>query len=28
VAIRNAYVQYRNAKVKERGVFPQKAPPK
>jgi phospholipid-binding lipoprotein MlaA len=27
VAIRNAYVQYRNAKVKERGVFPQKAPP-
>lgn len=28
VAIRNAYVQYRNAKVKERGVFPQKALPK
>ena len=28
VAIRNAYVQYRNAKVKERGVFPQKVPPK
>ena len=28
VAIRNAYVQYRNAKVKEKGVFPQKAPPK
>ncbi|MCG6980563.1 MAG: VacJ family lipoprotein [Deltaproteobacteria bacterium] len=27
VAIRNAYVQYRNAKVKKRGVFPQKAPP-
>jgi phospholipid-binding lipoprotein MlaA len=27
VAIRNAYVQYRNAKVKERGVFPQKAKP-
>jgi phospholipid-binding lipoprotein MlaA len=27
VAIRNAYVQYRNTKVKERGVFPQKAPP-
>jgi phospholipid-binding lipoprotein MlaA len=27
VAIRNAYVQYRNNKVKERGVFPQKAPP-
>jgi len=26
VAIRNAYVQYRNAKVKERGVFPEKAP--
>jgi phospholipid-binding lipoprotein MlaA len=28
VAIRNAYVQYRNTKVKERGVFPEKAPPK
>jgi len=27
VAIRNAYVQYRNTKVKERGVFPEKAPP-
>jgi phospholipid-binding lipoprotein MlaA len=27
VAIRNAYVQYRNSKVKERGVFPQRAPP-
>ena len=27
VAIRNAYVQYRDTKVKERGVFPQKAPP-
>ena len=27
VAIRNAYVQYRNSKVKERGVFPEKAPP-
>jgi phospholipid-binding lipoprotein MlaA len=27
VAIRNAYVQYRNAKVKERGVFPEKVPP-
>jgi hypothetical protein len=27
VAIRNAYVQYRNAKVKERGVFPEKLPP-
>jgi len=27
VAIRNAYVQYRDNKVKERGVFPQKAPP-
>jgi phospholipid-binding lipoprotein MlaA len=27
VAIRNAYVQYRDAKVKERGVFPQKTPP-
>jgi phospholipid-binding lipoprotein MlaA len=28
VAIRNAYVQYRNTKVKERGVYPEKAPPK
>jgi phospholipid-binding lipoprotein MlaA len=28
VAIRNAYVQYRNTKVKERGVFPEKIPPK
>ena len=28
VAIRNAYVQYRNTKVKERGVFPEKAAPK
>jgi phospholipid-binding lipoprotein MlaA len=28
VAIRNAYVQYRNTKVKERGVFPEKVPPK
>jgi ABC-type transporter lipoprotein component MlaA len=27
VAIRNGYVQYRNTKVKERGVFPEKAPP-
>jgi len=27
VAIRNAYVQYRDTKVKERGVFPKKAPP-
>jgi len=27
VAIRNAYVQYRNAKVKERGVLPEKVPP-
>ncbi|MEJ2364932.1 MAG: VacJ family lipoprotein [Deltaproteobacteria bacterium] len=27
VAIRNAYVQYRDTKVKERGVFPEKAPP-
>ena len=26
VAIRNAYVQYRNTKVKERGVFPEKRP--
>ena len=26
VAIRNAYVQYRNAKVKERGVLPERAP--
>jgi phospholipid-binding lipoprotein MlaA len=27
VAIRNAYIQYRNTKVKERGVFPEKPPP-
>jgi hypothetical protein len=27
VAIRNAYVQYRNTKVKERGVFPQEISP-
>ena len=27
VAVRNAYVQYRDSKVKERGVFPGKAPP-
>jgi len=27
VAIRNAYIQYRNALVKERGVFPEKATP-
>ena len=27
VAIRNAYVQYRNTKVKERGVFPEKVSP-
>jgi len=27
VAIRNAYIQYRNTKVKERGVLPEKAPP-
>ena len=27
VAIRNAYVQYRDTKVKERGVFPKKSPP-
>jgi phospholipid-binding lipoprotein MlaA len=26
VAIRNAYLQYRNTKVKERGVFPEKPP--
>jgi phospholipid-binding lipoprotein MlaA len=27
VAIRNAYVQYRDSKVKERGVLPEKLPP-